>query len=165
MLSVQTNVEEKCFFTSARKSQRFAIVAGFIGSCAKIGNSFRPGGRLSSGVNCHTYKNSALIAVIICTSWEFPPHPPRDCVYCSALWRTKWRPPPGPGLGCPHLAGGSGGQHQAPAFPFWILLDKKHYYKGVTVGAEPADINKSHLWGVCPSFLPVIFTRWLFIYL
>lgn len=58
MLSIQTNMEEKCSFTSACKSQQFAIVAGFIGSCTKIGNSFRPGGRLSSGVNCHTYKTA-----------------------------------------------------------------------------------------------------------
>lgn len=43
-------------FSRACKSRRFAIVARFIESCAKISNSSRPGGRLSSGVNCHTYK-------------------------------------------------------------------------------------------------------------
>lgn len=38
-------------------------------------------------------------------------------------------------------------QWRAAPGPCLSILDKKHYYKAVTVGPEPADINKSHLWG------------------
>lgn len=56
ILLIHRNVAEKKVFSRACKSRQFAIVAGFIESRAKISNSSRPGGRLSSGVNSGTYK-------------------------------------------------------------------------------------------------------------
>lgn len=56
ILLIQRNVTEKIVFSQACKSGQFAVVAGFIESCAKISNSSWPGGRLSSVVNCHTSK-------------------------------------------------------------------------------------------------------------
>lgn len=80
-----------------------------------------------------------------------PPPPPQGlCLLLSSVahkMAASARPRPGVPPSC-------WWQWRAVPGPCLSLLDKKHYYKGVTVAAKPADINKSHLWGGLSLFPP-----------